>query len=654
MYFNDKNNTNIDSEFNNKKNILQILNRYKLFILITIITITLIILIIFFTTNKKRTNYLILNGEENITLYQGADYIEPGYSAYNSKNENLNSNINISSNLDINNIGEYEITYTIGDITKTRTITVIEKPKEYTYIYLKTVNNDINVYLKVNEEYVEPGYQVFSSTGINLTDQVKVTGDVDISKKGTYKLIYSVIDSNNVTITATRTVIVMDSEISLSLSNDEYTNKDINIEIKVIDNYFDYMILPNGEKTTKTTLSYKVSTNGTYTFAVYNKRGNKKESSINVSNIDRTPPTGSCSGSYKAGKSTININANDNIGISKYIIEGTEYITTDTKITKSIPKKLEKANITIYDKAGNSNNFSCSLKSENTTENTKKNKTLEIHFIASGAYDDAILIRDENKTIFIDGGRWSCRKKVTPYLKTIGVTKIDIMIGSHLHYDHIQMQADILDNFTVNKIYYPDDIFNCVTNKSCTKEDQNYIVSGLNKHNKTPAIIKPGNKIKIDDLELYFLGPPKIINESAPQNTNSFVFILKFYNNTFMFTGDAAHSTLNVDKLKEHANILGIDLNIDLLKYPHHGNATLKDTFLEITDPEYTVIPNYLAPKYPHSSNINKLKKYNVEMYRQSDSSTGNILVTSDGKNIEIYNNITAENYKNKINQPPL
>ena len=366
MYFKDRNDTNIDSEFKNNSNnnllhLFSLLNKYKMIIIGVVLVILLIILMCFLFMNRKVTNYLILNGEENITLYQGTNYIEPGYNAYNSKDEDLNSKVIIRSTLDINNIGEYEITYTVGDITKTRIITVIEKPKEYTYIYLKTVNNDINVYLKVNEEYIEPGYQVFSSTGINLTDQVKVTGDVDISKKGTYKLVYSVIDSNNVTITATRTVIVMDSEISLSLSNDEYTNKDINIEVKIMDNYFDYMILPDNTKITDSTYSYKVKENGTYKFIVYNKRGNKKESSIKVTNIDRTPPTGSCSGNYKDGKSTIIINSNDNIGISTYEINGSKY--TNNIIT--INNELKTVDISIYDKAGNTKNISCNLTDKN-------------------------------------------------------------------------------------------------------------------------------------------------------------------------------------------------------------------------------------------------------------------------------------------------
>ena len=395
------------------------------------------------------------------------------------------------------------------------------------------------------------------------------------------------------------------------------------------------MILPDNNKVTTNKYSYKVSNNGTYTFKTYSKKGNVKESSIKVSNIDKITPNGSCSGNYKDGISTINVNASDNIGIDRYVINGKSY--TSGNIT--INNELKTANITIYDKAGNSKDISCEIK--------KENKKLEIHFIASGAYDDAILIRTDNKTILIDGGQWYCRKYVTPYLKTLGITKIDAMIGSHLHFNHIQTQADILENFNVENIYYPDDIFTCATRKSCNTTDQQYILSEIKEKNITPKIAKPGNKVTIGEIELYFIGPENIITgDGYPQNYNSSIMILKFYNNTFMFTGDAGNSTLDINNLQKHANNLGINLNVDLLKYPHHGNATLKDNFLNTINTNYTIIPNYKAPHFPTTDNINKLKSHNIKMYRQSDSSTGNILVTSDGNNINIINNVKAEDYK--------
>jgi len=361
MYFKNKNNTNINNNIDNNYNILNFITKYKIFLIISLVIITIITIIFIKTHNNYAINkinyYLELYGDTTITIYENSDYIEPGYNAYNSKNENLNKDVKINSNLNTKKIGEYEINYTIDNITKTRKIIVTEKPKTYTFIRLNIIDNNTNIYLKLNEQYIEPGYQVYSNTGENLNNKVKITGKVDTSKKGTYTLVYSLTDSNGITISTTRNVIVMDPEINLSLNTNEYTNQDITININVIDEFFDYIILPDNTKITKKNYTYKVSSNGTYTFKAYNTKGIIKESSIQIKNMDKQTPTGSCSGYYENNKSIINVNANDNIGIKKYEINGISY--TNNKIT--INKELTNVAIKIYDKANNIKTISCNL-----------------------------------------------------------------------------------------------------------------------------------------------------------------------------------------------------------------------------------------------------------------------------------------------------
>ena len=361
MYFNsNKSNTNIDDEFQKENNNLSLFvnkilhNKIILFIGIAIVIVAIML---FLFINRKITNYLILNGEENITLYEGSDYIESGFKAYNSKDENLNSQVIIKSTLDTDEVGEYEITYTLGEIVKTRKISVVTKPASYTYIYLKTVNNSVNVYLKVGEKYEEPGYQVFSGSGQDLTSQVKVTGTIDTSKKGNYKLTYSVVDSNNVTISTTRTVIVMDTEVSLSLNTQSYTNDKVTINIGIVDNYFDYMLLPNNTKVTSSTYEYNVSENGKYTFTVYNNKGVSKQASIEVKNIDRTAPSGSCTIDQDQNGSFITIKASDQAGIKKYEYNNQSYTNSTIKLSSFITS----AKVRIYDNAGNTKDINCTV-----------------------------------------------------------------------------------------------------------------------------------------------------------------------------------------------------------------------------------------------------------------------------------------------------
>lgn len=365
MYFKDNNNTNIDDEFENNNIISNTLKFLKKYIIIIIISLLIIIGIIIILTIKPNNNlsinktnyYLELYGEDTITIYENSDYIEPGYNAYNSNNDNLNKEVKINSNLNTKTIGEYEITYTIDNIIKTRKIVVIEKPKTYTFIRLNGIDNSINIYLKLGEKYIEPGYQVFSTTGKNLNDKVKITGNIDTNKKGTYTLVYTLTDEYGITISSTRNIIVMDTTINLSTNITEYTNQDISINISIDDEFFDYLILPDNTKITSKKYTYKVASNGKYTFKTYNKKGLTKEESITINNIDKTPPTGSCSGYYENNKSIIKVTSNDNIGIKKYEIDGTSY--NNNQIT--INKEITTATIKIYDTANNTKIISCNL-----------------------------------------------------------------------------------------------------------------------------------------------------------------------------------------------------------------------------------------------------------------------------------------------------
>ena len=149
----------------------------------------------------------------------------------------------------------------------------------------------------------------------------------------------------------------MDSELSLNLNTSSYTNKDVTIEAVVIDEYFDYMILPDGSKSTKNNYSYTVSSNGKYTFTAYSKKGHKKSSTIEVKTIDKVSPTGSCKIDQYSDKSQITISASDSSGIKKYIYNNQEYKSNTINVSGIITS----AQIAIYDNAGNTKTVSCKI-----------------------------------------------------------------------------------------------------------------------------------------------------------------------------------------------------------------------------------------------------------------------------------------------------
>lgn len=209
MYFNnEKEDTNIDSEFGRKKIGFNFdFQKYKIpiFIGIGVLLLGLIIFLIVMFSSKKVHYFIELYGDETLTIYANSEYNEQGYKAYDNKGNNLTGQVVIDSNLDTSKIGKYQITYKINNYKKIRDVIVVERPTGYTTIYLK---GDLTVYLNVGNEYQETGYTVIDTVDNNLTDKVKVTSNLDTNKKGTYQIIYSVTNSSGVTTTEVRTVIV--------------------------------------------------------------------------------------------------------------------------------------------------------------------------------------------------------------------------------------------------------------------------------------------------------------------------------------------------------------------------------------------------------------------------------------------------------------
>lgn len=206
MYFNEsKENTNIDKEFDKKEKFS--LAKYKKLLLIIgcIILFIIIILIIASILKNNKKYFVVLEGDETITIYQGAAYNEPGYNGFDNKNNDLTNEVTVKSNLDAQSVGTYTIIYSLNNKSVTRTINVVEKPKVTTLIYL---SGDKNMVIKEGESYVDPGYRATNALTGDVTDQVKLTGTVDTSKKGVYRIVYSVVDSDGATISDVRTVTV--------------------------------------------------------------------------------------------------------------------------------------------------------------------------------------------------------------------------------------------------------------------------------------------------------------------------------------------------------------------------------------------------------------------------------------------------------------
>lgn len=327
-------------------------------------------------SGNEKTYTLSLNGDSNVILYKGNVYNDPGAIVVDENNNDLSNQVLVDNRVNVNQTGNYEIIYSFGDISVKRVVKVIEKPKNpeqsgsdnkkgETKITLK---GSETVYIDLYGNYKEEGFSAIDSVDGNIKKNVKVTHNVDNKTPGVYEVVYSVKNSAGVTTTAKRNIIVMDLKINLSLINTNYTNSSVGIKIDITDEYFDYVILPDGTKSYEKSSVYNVSTNGTYKFTLVNKHGASRIGEIKIENIDKTPPTASCSAEFKNGKTIVTVNAKDNIGIASYVVNGKTFSSNIISLDSLVVNNT----VYVYDYAGNMVQTSCIVNSKVYIESVKK------------------------------------------------------------------------------------------------------------------------------------------------------------------------------------------------------------------------------------------------------------------------------------------
>lgn len=183
-----------------KRNEEKVEKKNDVVVIITIIVISLIFILsscyLICVQKVNRNIEFKLIGKDTLELEVGSKYLEEGAIA-KCNNKDLSNKVKITSNLDVNKIGDYKIKYNLKNkllnINKTiyRNICV----KDTTAPKL-TVNTDKEEIIYVGEKYNTPTYTAIDNYDGDISSQVKIESKVDTSKAGTYKVNYSINDSS--------------------------------------------------------------------------------------------------------------------------------------------------------------------------------------------------------------------------------------------------------------------------------------------------------------------------------------------------------------------------------------------------------------------------------------------------------------------------
>lgn len=249
---------------------------------------------------------------------------------------------------------------------------------------------------------------------------------------------------------------------------------------------------------------------------------------------------------------------------------------------------------------------------------------LKVHFIDVGQ-GDSILIQSGTENMLVDAGTNESGPAVAAYLKSLGITKLSYLIGTHPHEDHIGGMDDVIRAFDIGTVIMPD-----VSHTTRTYED---VLDALLEKELRVVKPKPGDTYSLGEADFTILSPAADIAEQAVKdgdlNNLSVGIRLAFGSNAFIMCGDA-------EAPSEKAMVEGgLPLKADVLKLGHHGSSTSTcDEFLRAVSPSCAVISCGTDNSYghPHKETMEKLDASGISIYRTDEQ--GTLVATSDGSQI--------------------
>ncbi|SIS03622.1 ComEC/Rec2 family competence protein [Natronorubrum thiooxidans] len=256
--------------------------------------------------------------------------------------------------------------------------------------------------------------------------------------------------------------------------------------------------------------------------------------------------------------------------------------------------------------------------------------TLEIHHIDVGQADSTLLVTPAGETILIDTGDWRADgRAVIDYLETQDIDRIDHLVATHAHADHIGGHAAVIEHFEEHG-----DGVGAVYDSGVVHTSQTYegYLDAIEDHEVTLIQVSEGYTLDLEDerVEATVLNPPEN-GSGVGLDTNSIALAVEFGSFSYLTTGDGDETT--EQRLLEAHD----DLAADAYQAGHHGSSTSSTPpFLDRVDPEVAVISSALESQYghPHDEVLESFAERGIETYWTGVH--GTVVLTTDGADVTV------------------
>jgi competence protein ComEC len=251
---------------------------------------------------------------------------------------------------------------------------------------------------------------------------------------------------------------------------------------------------------------------------------------------------------------------------------------------------------------------------------------MEVLFLDVGQGDAAIIQFDHGKTMLVDGGfrlrdRDMGKSVILPVANYLGIRKLDWVVMSHPHNDHIGGLISVIENLSADTVW---DTYSDYDSWTYRRLRTLFEKQGI--YYRRP---QRGEVIRINPRTTIQILAPDTNWVKGMHNVNnlSIVFRLQYGNTSVLFTGDLEYEG---DTLLLSA---GKVLDSDVLKVAHHGSITsTTPSLLASVTPDVAVISVGRKNKFGHPSPVvlQRLERMGIRIYRTDQ--VGAVWLRSDGK----------------------
>ncbi|MEG2645667.1 MAG: ComEC/Rec2 family competence protein [Clostridia bacterium] len=230
---------------------------------------------------------------------------------------------------------------------------------------------------------------------------------------------------------------------------------------------------------------------------------------------------------------------------------------------------------------------------------------------------NSCIIKSKKSVVVIDIGSTSngvASNILNNFMKKKAICKIDLILLTHMHEDHMNGLKGVIESVKVDKVcYFP--------NQDKNTSEFNEVYEILRKEKISKIEIGEKETLSIADIFIYILSPPAnfVIKDKDILNANSLVSLVSIKNKNFLFMGDATKNTENYifnnsDTFKKVYDKLQ---NLEAIQVGHHGSNTSSSELLIKNINVKNAIISAKKEKFGHPNEevLKRLKSNNIKIH---------------------------------------